>query len=127
MKSVKFFMIYLFLAPVLAGAQEKGEAKIITGMNQAAQCISPVHIMKIDGREAAVQPMGFSLEPGKHTLSGKAKIDTSVCGMISSRATGQQDIPPLEAEFEAGKTYWIGLNHKSSNRNDWKYVIWKVE
>jgi hypothetical protein len=33
----------------------------------------------------------------------------------------------LEAEFEASKTYWVGLNHRSPHRKDWKYVIWNVK
>ena len=36
-------------------------------------------------------------------------------------------VPDLEADFEAGKTYYIGLDHSSKNFNDWRLVIWKVE
>lgn len=112
--------------PCQALAKDAGKAKIITGHNRAAECIAPIQVRKIDGREAAVQPMGFSLEPGVHTLTGSAKIDTSSC-MTVGRGTGRNKIEPLEAEFEAGKTYWIGYDHSSPNRADWKLVIWKVE
>jgi hypothetical protein len=37
------------------------------------------------------------------------------------------DIPPLDYEFEAGKTYYIGLEHKSSNQQQWHFVVWKTE
>lgn len=113
-------------SPALVWAGNEGKAKIITGHNKAAQCISPIQVRKIDGREAAVQPMGFSLDPGKHTLTGSAKIDTSMCQTVG-RGTGRNKIEPLEADFEAGKTYWIGYDHSSKDRNDWKLVIWKVE
>ena len=37
------------------------------------------------------------------------------------------DIPALEYDFEAGKTYYVGLNHKSANRKNWHFTVWKVE
>jgi len=126
MKTFQFVLFCLFLLPFQTNAEEEGNARVITSYNNLAQCISPVHILKIDGREVAVQRMGFDLEPGKHTLSGKALIDTSFCQTVG-RGTNQNTAPPLEAEFEAGKTYWVGFNHKSPNRKDWKYVIWNVE
>ena len=36
-------------------------------------------------------------------------------------------IEPVEANFEAGKTYYLGFDHSSPHRKDWKLVIWKVE
>ena len=130
MKEMKAILISLLTAalilPAMAWAGDEGKAKIITGHNRAAQCISPIQVRKIDGREAAVQPMGFSLDPGKHTMTGSAKIDTSMCKTVG-RGTGRNKIEPLEADFEAGKTYWVGYDHSSKDRNDWKLVIWKVE
>ncbi len=126
MRTFKFVFLCLFLLPFQTHAEEGGKAKIITSFNKAAQCISPVEILKIDGREVNVQPMGFDLDPGQHTMSGKAKIDTSFCQTVG-QGTNQYDIPPLEAEFEASKTYWVGLDHSARNRKDWKYVIWKVK
>ena len=123
--------LLLFLpAPALAeeaGKSEKAEmAQIVTSMSMAAQCIAPVHIRKIDGREVQVNRGGFELEPGRHTMSGTAKVDTSFCKVVG-RANERDPTPPLEADFEAGKEYWIGLDHKDSNRKNWKYVIWKVK
>ena len=119
-------LLFVVFLPAQVRPDESGEAKIITGHNKAAQCISPVQVRKIDGREASVQSMGFSLEPGTHTLTGSAKINTSFCKTVG-RGTGRNKIEPLEAEFEAGKTYWVGYDHSSTDRNDWKLVIWKVE
>jgi len=126
MKTFKFVLFCLILLPFQANAEEAGKAKIITSFNKAAQCISPVEILNIDGREVAVQRMGFDLEPGKHTMSGRALIDTSFCQTVGGGAR-QDNIAPLEAEFEAGKTYWVGIDHSARNRKDWKYVIWKVK
>jgi hypothetical protein len=127
MRTFQFVLFCLFLLPFQASAEEEGKAKIVTSHNKASQCISPVHIRKIDGREVAVQRMGFDLDPGKHTMAGSAIIDTSFCPVVGKSTSYGDSAPPLEAEFEAGKTYYVGLDHSASNRNDWKYVIWKVK
>jgi len=127
MKATQLIVVVMVLfLPVRVWSDKAEEAKVITGQNRAAQCISPVHVRKIDGREASVQSMGFSLEPGTHTMTGSALIDASMCKTVG-RGTGRNKIEPLEADFEAGKTYWVGYDHSSTDRNDWKLVIWKVE
>ena len=132
MRTLKFVLFALFLLPIQLGAEAlpggsaDGKARIITNFNNLAQCISPVHILKIDGRDIFVQPQGFNLEPGTHTMSGKALINTSFCQTVG-QGTNRFQPAPLEAEFEAGKTYWLGINHRSPNRKDWEYVIWNVK
>jgi len=126
MRTTKLAVLGLLLLPLLASAGKKDElAKVITSASNGAQCISPIHVRKIDGREKKVQRMGFNLEPGKHTLSGSALINTSFCSTLG-RGTNNYNVPPVEAEFEAGKTYYVGINHKSPNRKEWEYVVWKV-
>jgi hypothetical protein len=125
MKLLVIWMFALLLLPLSGVAGEAGKVQVITSFNDAAQCISPVRINKIDGKEATVQRMGFNLEPGKHTLSGSALIDVSNCPTIGS-TTRHHQAEPLEAEFELGKVYYVGYDHSSSNRDDWKIVIWKV-
>lgn len=118
-------LLLLPLLPLGVAAGE-GEVQIITSFNNAAKCISPVHIRKIDGKEAAVQRMGFNLEPGTHTLSGSALVDISNCPTLS-RAPRTPEVEPLEADFVAGKVYYVGYDHSSTDRDEWKLVIWKVE
>ncbi len=127
MRTFQFVLFCLFLLPFQANAEEEGKAKIVTSHNNAAQCISPVRILKIDGREVAVQRMGFDLDPGKHTMAGSALVNTAFCPVVVGPGTYRDSAPPLEAEFEAGKTYYVGLDHSARNRKDWKYVIWKVK
>lgn len=112
--------------PLAALAQEAGKVRVITSHSQAAKCIAPVRVKKIDGREATVQRMGFNIEPGRHTISGSAIIDTSACPTIG-RVNNPPRAAPLEADFELGKVYYLGYDHSSTDRNDWKIVIWKVE
>lgn len=38
----------------------------------------------------------------------------------------QQLNGPFEFRWR-GKTYYIGYDHKSKNRDNWKLVVWKVE
>ena len=127
--------LFLALLPLGAAAVEggnqasasakSGEALIITSAEQPARCIAPVHINRIDGREVKVQKLGFDVEAGQHTMSGRAVIDTSFCPAVGVARGGE--VQPLEAEFEAGKTYYVGLDHSAPHRSEWKLVIWKVE
>lgn len=112
--------------PLTALAQEEGKVRVITSHSQAAKCISPVRVNRIDGKEATVQRMGFNIEPGRHTISGSAIIDTSMCSTVG-RINNPPRAAPLEADFELGKVYYLGYDHSSRDRNDWKIVIWKIE
>jgi len=126
MKTFRTTVLLLAAVPFLAMAGESGKAQIITGFNNAAQCIAPIAVTKLDGREATVQPMGFMLEPGTHSLKGRAVVDNSSCKTFG-RNSQRYTIEPLEADFEAGKIYYIGYDHSASDRKNWKLVIWKVE
>ncbi len=118
-------------ALALAGPEDEAHkdapmAKIITGNEKAAECISSVHVNAIDGKQVYVQPLGFDLEAGQHALTARAAINTSFCKAVGP-SNGTDSTPPLEADFEAGKTYYVGFDHSSSNRKNWRLVIWKVE
>jgi len=112
----------------MAGSEQgsAAQARIITGNERPAECISSVHVNTIDGQQVYVQPLGFDIAPGTHTLMARAKVNTSFCTAVGP-GTNRDTVQPLEAEFEAGKTYYLGYDHSSANRRDWKLVIWKVE
>jgi hypothetical protein len=128
MNRVKTFLpavvLGLALAPMALLASDK--ARIITGNGKPAECISPVHVVAIDGKQRYVNELGFDLEAGEHSLKARAIIDTSFC-KAPGRSTGRDTADPLTANFEAGKTYYLGFDHSSSNRKEWKLVIWSVE
>ncbi len=115
----------LLLSPLGAMAGPDDMARIVTQNVKPADCISRVAIRQINGEEKFVSPQGFDLEPGHYTLAGTVALDTSYCKAPQRRSP--INAPPLEAEFEAGKTYYIGFDHSSTNREEWRYVIWKVE
>jgi hypothetical protein len=126
MRMISLFSLAMLLISLPVLAEDTAKAQIVTSMNNGAQCISPVHIRKIDGRETNVNRGGFQLEPGKHTMSGSTLIDTSICKTVGS-GSSRHRADPLEAEFEAGKTYWVGFDHSSRDSSEWKYVIWKIK
>lgn len=113
------------LALAMPLAADPGKAMVITSVERPVQCIAPIAVYEVDGRLVEMNSMGFELEPGMHTLKGRARISSSTCPVMRGNET--QDVPPLEYEFEAGKTYWVGLDHSSSNRRAWRYTVWKVE
>ena len=108
-----------------AGAAASDKAMIITQVAKPAECIASVHIRKIDGEEKIVPAQGFEIEPGVHSMTGTARLDLRNCQV--ARGNVHTEIPPLESDFEAGRKYWVGLDYRSPDRNEWALVIWKVE
>ena len=112
--------------PVSTLLANSEEARIITHNSRPADCLSSIAVNKIDGEERLVPSQGFMIDPGVHTINGRAVLDTTFCsvGRGGNRGWHAAD---LEVDFEAGKTYFIGYDHKSKNRDEWKLVVWKVE
>ena len=110
---------------VSAAEPDPSMARVVTGVAQAPQCISAVAITRIDGQQRALSHQAFDLEPGRHTLEGRALLDTRFCPVPPG--TERHRVPPLEASFEAGRTYYVGFDHSAPDRRDWQYVVWKVE
>jgi len=111
-------------ASAVFGSSEK--ALILTHNAHPVDCLAPVTIKKIDGKQILVSPLGFELEPGVHSINGHAKLNTSFCPVNAAGNRGGY-APDLEMNFEAGKTYYVGYDHKSKNRREWKLIVWKVE
>lgn len=123
--SWSFAIAALLLLPLSGQAVSRDKAWIITQVSKPTECISKVAIRNIDGREMRLPSQGFELDPGTHTLTGTAMLDTRFCPVLRANRTDR--IQPLEAEFEAGKKYYVGLDHSSSDRSDWALVVWKIE
>jgi hypothetical protein len=101
-------------------------ARVVTQDARPAECISRVAIRRIDGRERFVPARGFDLAPGRHTMTGTVELDTRHCPVPQGRnITGA--VPPLDENFEAGKTYYVGFDHSAEDSAEWKLVVWKVE
>lgn len=120
---ILLFSLFALVSMNLASAE--GKARIVTSVARPVQCIAPISVYNIDGKLVRMNEMGFELEPGRHTLVGTANPDSTNCPTM--RSGRSMDIPPLEYDFEAGKTYYIGLQHKSSNQQLWRFVVWRIE
>jgi len=126
MKLMKIAVLAVVLWPLTSPAAEAGKALIVTSFEKPAECISAVKVKQIDGKEVLVPELGFDIDPGVHSLNASAVINTSFCKVVGV-ATGINPTQPIEYNFEADKTYYLGFDHSASLRKDWKLVIWKVE
>jgi len=118
-------LLVVALLPIHVMADSTGTAQIITQNSRSVQCISAVVIDEIDGKLSNVTRQGFQLDAGRHSMNGRASVNTGNCPAIRGRTS--YVVPDLEADFEAGKTYYVGLDHSSKNKEDWRLVIWKTE
>jgi hypothetical protein len=122
--SARIFTFLIIVLLPLNVAANKDMARIITDTSKPVECIAPIDVYNIDSKLVRKNAMGFNLEPGKHTLVGTARIDGRNCPSMRGAA---RDIPPLEHEFKAGHTYFIGLNHKAAGQQDWFFTVWRVQ
>ena len=126
------FILALMLAALPLAAAPLGEdpaaemVKVVTRAGPPADCLAAIAVNKIDGELRAVPARGFLVEPGVHTINGRATLDARKCQPL----TAYQQIgraADLEVNFEPGRTYYIAYDHKSQNTEEWKLVVWKVE
>ena len=137
------FTVLLILAALPVLAQTRGKtgtrvlplssaltankmARVVTSQGRPAECLAPVSVNRIDGKTRVVSAKGFFIEPGIHTINGKATLDITNCPLIGSNpAIGSAD--DLEVDFEPGGTYYIAYYHASANTDEWKLLVWQTE
>lgn len=103
----------------------ENQGRVITQNGIQAQCISPVRVYEINGQTTSVPSQGFFLEAGSHVLKAQGVGGGAGCPVL--RVPPNYVIPPLELEIEAGKTYYVGLDHSARRVDQWRVVAWKVE
>ena len=101
-------------------------ARVVTHIERPADCIAPVMVTRIDGESAAVSAKSFLIEPGTHSLNGKALLDLTNCPITDPRFR-MKPAEDLEVNFELGFTYYIGYYHKPENPDEWQLVVWNIE
>ncbi|HEY5775164.1 MAG TPA: hypothetical protein VIS57_03685 [Xanthomonadales bacterium] len=106
------------------GANEM--ARVVTFKGRPEECLAPLAVTRIDGEMRAVSAQGFLIEPGLHTINGRATLDVSHCP-LSDRNAYIRNSPDLEVEFEAGSTYYIGYYHGAADTAEWKLMVWHIE
>ena len=103
-----------------------GMVKVVTGEGRPADCLAPVAITRIDGERRTVPAQGFLIEPGLHTLNGRASMDISACPVEESTLQISK-AADFEMFFEMGASYYLAYDHSSVNPDNWSLVVWKVE
>jgi hypothetical protein len=116
----------LELVPLPTELRLSGMAKVVTHMARPADCLAAVAINRVDGERSVVSEQGFLIEPGVHTINGKALLDLSKCP-ITDKSFQMSSAVDLEVNFELGYTYYIGYYHKSDNTEEWRLVVWDIE
>ena len=105
---------------------ESNMVRIVTLGGRGTDCLAPVAVSRIDGQMVVVPAQGFFLEPGSHTINGKATLDFSKCPHDLSDLQ-MDSVADLEVDFVYGFTYYIGFEYKSDNSAEWQLVVWKME
>lgn len=112
--------------PLSSAATATGMAAVITSEGRPADCIAPVAVTRIDGEARTVSAKGFLIEPGVHTINGRAALDLTNCP-LSDNELAIGAVADLEIDFLPGSTYYIGYYHQPTNSLDWKLVVWHME
>jgi hypothetical protein len=116
----------LELVPLPTELRLSGMAKVVTHIARPSDCLAAVAINRIDGEMKALSARDFLIEPGVHTINGKATLDLTHCPLNDNKLIipGAAD---LEVDFELGNTYFIGYYHPSANPGEWQLVVWDIE
>ncbi len=127
MKKILVMMMSLALLPSMVFAKDENKARVVTFKSNPVKCLAAVAIKQIDGHLRQLPALGFEIEPGWHTMHGMATLNLRDCPVVEERIRKQVHVPPLEWLFEPGKVYYVGLDHSSAQRRNWRLVVWKVE
>ena len=114
------------VVPLSSAPTANGMARVLTSQGRPAECLAPVSVNRIDGEARVVSAKGFLIEPGIHTINGKATLDITHCPLIDSNLV-IGSAADLEVDFEPGGTYYVGYYHAPANPEEWKLVVWHIE
>ena len=115
-----------FVLPLSSASTAKKMARVLTSYGRPAECLAPVSVNRIDGETRVVSAKGFLIEPGIHTINGRAILDITNCPLIDSNPNISR-AADLEVNFEPGGTYHVGYYHAPANTEEWKLVVWHIE
>jgi hypothetical protein len=116
----------VLVLPLTTGLTTGEMARVLTSGGQPAECLAPLAVTRIDGEMRTVSAQGFLIEPGVHTINGKATLDLTNCPLIDANLD-INSTDDLEVDFEPGGTYYIAYYHAPVNPEEWKLVVWHIE
>ena len=127
MNKTLLVILALAMLPTQVFSADPSKARIVTFKSNPATCLAAVAIKQVDGHQRQLPSLGFDIEPGWHTMHGMATVNLRDCPVAQERIRKQVNIPELEWLFKAGKIYYVGLDHSSPSRQNWRLVVWKEE
>lgn len=127
MKKLMVALAVVCWLPTAAFGLDPELARVVTYKHNVAECLAPVSIKTIDGKNRQLPNFGFDIEPGWHTMHGVTQVNLKHCPVNEERIRKKVNVPPLEWLFEAGKIYYVGFDHSSPMRENWRLIVWKVE
>lgn len=125
-KLASHILFTILMMPAALHAGDPDSAQIVTHKKDLGHCLGPVVITHVDGQLRQLPPLGFDLDPGRHTLDGMSAPSGGLCMSARSSRSSPPPITPLEADFEAGKVYYVGFDHSAHDPADWRLRIWKI-
>lgn len=124
--SAQFNNDELEFVPLPTELRLSGMAMVVTNIARPADCLAAITVTTVDGQKVMVSAQSFLIEPGIHTVNGKAMLDTTHCPITDKRfQMGRAE--DLEVNFELGYTYYIGYYHQPADPQEWKLVVWNIE
>ncbi len=116
----------LQLVPLPTELRLSGMARVVTNIARPSDCLAAIAVTMMDGEKTLVSAQSFLIEPGIHSINGKAMLDTTHCPITDKRfQLGRAE--DLEFNFELGNTYYVGYYHPSTDPLEWKLVVWDIE
>jgi hypothetical protein len=128
------------VAPAEPPPPTKTTATVITNEGWSERCILATVVTAVDGKEVTATDKTdvLELEPGEHSISGYSisgygGTDPTKCATF----TGDNPVAIAEGEhigqstlkyaFEAGKTYYTGVDARKADKSTWKVVVWQIK
>ena len=105
---------------------ESDMVRIVTAGGRGSDCLAPLAVNRVDGEMVVVPAQGFLIEPGSHTINGKATLDFSTCPHDLNDLQ-MDSVADLEVDLVKGFIYYVGFDYKSDNSAEWQLVVWKME
>lgn len=125
---VSALVLVLAISPLaFAEKEEEAKARVVTYKSNPVKCIAAIAVRVIDGRLRQLPSTGFDIEPGEHSLHGTATVELINCPVAKTNRRKPVNVPALDWIFEPGKVYYVGLDYSQPRREDWRFVVWRVE
>lgn len=133
MKYIVLIVTFLLSSTVFAfnfASPKEPSAILILNHQQITKKISPVRLLTVNGENVSVRSDAAWLSPGTYDLTFAAWVNRNYTQQIitpKQRRRMDAEQMTLNVTLEADKSYYVGFDTSSSDTEDWKPVVYKVE